>query len=74
MIYTHFATFATLRHCALIIVSTCLICGIAHGKIPHLAKQGTATQLSGDESHQGRHLRIPAGQFGSQRIKLYRDC
>ena len=28
--------------------------------------------LGGDESHQGRHLRIPAGQFGSQRIKLYR--
>lgn len=28
--------------------------------------------LSGDESHQGRHLRIPPGQFGSQRIKLYR--
>jgi beta-galactosidase GanA len=28
--------------------------------------------LSGDETHQGRHLRIPAGQFGIQRIKLYR--
>jgi hypothetical protein len=28
--------------------------------------------LSGDESHQGRHLRIPSGQFGIQRIKLYR--
>jgi len=28
--------------------------------------------LSGDESHQGRHLRIPAGQFGTQRVKLYR--
>jgi beta-galactosidase GanA len=28
--------------------------------------------LGGDESHQGRHLRIPAGQFGIQRIKLYR--
>lgn len=28
--------------------------------------------LSGDESHQGRHVRIPPGQFGSQRIKLYR--
>jgi beta-galactosidase GanA len=27
--------------------------------------------LSGDESHQGRHLRIPSGQFGTQRIKLY---
>lgn len=28
--------------------------------------------LSGDESHQGRHLRIPSGQFGTQRVKLYR--
>jgi hypothetical protein len=28
--------------------------------------------LGGDESHQGRHLRIPSGQFGIQRIKLYR--
>jgi hypothetical protein len=28
--------------------------------------------LGGDESHQGRHLRIPPGQFGIQRIKLYR--
>jgi hypothetical protein len=28
--------------------------------------------LGGDESHQGRHLRIPPGQFGTQRVKLYR--
>jgi hypothetical protein len=28
--------------------------------------------LSGDETHQGRHVRIPAGQFGIQRVKLYR--
>lgn len=28
--------------------------------------------LSGDESHQGRHLRIPAGAWGIQRVKLYR--
>jgi len=27
--------------------------------------------LSGDESHQGRHLRIPMGQFAIQRIRLY---
>ncbi|MGD9636268.1 MAG: DUF5597 domain-containing protein, partial [Pirellulales bacterium] len=31
-----------------------------------------ARYLGGDESHQGRHVRIPPGQFGSQRIKLYR--
>ncbi len=29
-------------------------------------------RLNGDESHQGRHLRIPHGQFGIQRVKLYR--
>jgi beta-galactosidase GanA len=28
--------------------------------------------LNGDESHQGRHLRIPEGKFGIQRIRLYR--
>ena len=28
--------------------------------------------LGGDETHQGRHVRIPSGQFGIQRFKLYR--
>ncbi len=28
--------------------------------------------MNGDQSHQGRHLRIPAGGFGIQRITLYR--
>jgi hypothetical protein len=28
--------------------------------------------FGGDETHQGRHLRIPPGEFGSQRIRLYR--
>jgi beta-galactosidase GanA len=28
--------------------------------------------LGGDETHQGRHVRIPPGQWGIQRIKLYR--
>jgi beta-galactosidase GanA len=28
--------------------------------------------MNGDQSHQGRHLRIPAGGFGIQHIKLYR--
>jgi len=28
--------------------------------------------LNGDENHQGRHLRLPAGSFGMQRVKLYR--
>ena len=28
-------------------------------------------RLNGDEDHQGRHLRIPTGEYGIQRIKLY---
>ena len=28
--------------------------------------------LNGDESHQGRHLAIPAGQTSILRLKLYR--
>lgn len=28
--------------------------------------------MNGDQSHQDRHLRIPAGDFGIQRITLYR--
>jgi beta-galactosidase GanA len=28
--------------------------------------------LNGDQTHQGRHLRLAAGTFGIQRIKLYR--
>jgi len=29
-------------------------------------------RLNGDEDHQGRHLRLPPGQFGIQRVRLYR--
>jgi hypothetical protein len=29
-------------------------------------------RLNGDQTHQGRNLRLPAGRFGIQRIKLYR--
>jgi len=28
--------------------------------------------LNGDESHQGRHLRLPPGEFSIQRVRLYR--
>jgi len=27
--------------------------------------------MNGDQSHQGRHLRLPPDSFGIQRIKLY---
>ncbi len=29
-------------------------------------------RLNGDESHQGRHVRLPPGHFGIQRFRLYR--
>lgn len=29
-------------------------------------------RLNGDQSHQGRHLRIPTGEFGIQQLRLYR--
>src|SRR6185295_12626147 len=29
-------------------------------------------RLNGDQSHQGRHVRLPAGRFSIQRVKLYR--
>ncbi|RZL50761.1 MAG: mannonate dehydratase [Pedobacter sp.] len=31
----------------------------------------TGLRFSGDQSHQGRHLRIPEGNFSTQKIKLY---
>lgn len=32
----------------------------------------TLRRLNGDQTHQGRHVRLPAGKFGIQRVKLYR--
>ena len=29
-------------------------------------------KLNGDETHQGRHVRLPPGQFGIQKMRLYR--
>ncbi|WP_227651266.1 DUF5597 domain-containing protein [Klebsiella pneumoniae] len=29
-------------------------------------------KLNGDETHQGRHVRLPPGQFGIQKLRLYR--
>ncbi|HEV8133534.1 MAG TPA: DUF5597 domain-containing protein [Pyrinomonadaceae bacterium] len=29
-------------------------------------------RLNGDQTHQGRHVRLPSGRFGIQRVKLYR--
>jgi hypothetical protein len=30
-----------------------------------------ARRLNGDETHQGRHLRLPMGALGVQRVKIY---
>ena len=35
-------------------------------------KQRIIRHLNGDQTHQGRHVRIPVGQFQIQHIKLYR--
>jgi len=32
----------------------------------------TLRRLNGDQTHQGRHVRLPGGRFGIQRVKLYR--
>jgi hypothetical protein len=29
-------------------------------------------RLNGDQTHQGRHVRLPPGEFTIQRVKLYR--
>lgn len=29
-------------------------------------------RLNGDQTHQGRHVRVPPGQFGIQKVRLYR--
>ena len=36
-----------------------------------LAICSLSPRLNGNQSHQGCHLRIPAGQFDFQKIKLY---
>jgi hypothetical protein len=41
-------------------------CSVENGQL------STRRRLNGDESHQGRHLRIPAPGFGVQRLGLYR--
>lgn len=35
-------------------------------------KMTKVRRLNGDETHQGRHLRIPFGEYGAQLLKVYR--
>jgi hypothetical protein len=54
--------------------SSTVVVGIASADEGHL--EGTrfvaGRRLNGDETHQGRHVRLPCGAFGIQRVKLYR--
>jgi beta-galactosidase GanA len=36
------------------------------------ANEMPGRRLNGDQTHQGRHIRIPTGEWGIQRVKLYR--
>jgi hypothetical protein len=49
--------------------------GIDSAREGHYEKDGTwigARWLNGDETHQGRHVHLPDGQWTVQRVKLYR--
>ena len=49
------------------------LCAIASGAQPVKLSGGKRLRrLNGDEDHQGRHLRIPAGSVGVQHLKIYR--
>lgn len=55
------------------------LCAIASGAQPVKLSGGQLQLkgepfiiLGGDEDHQGRHLRIPAGSVGVQHLKIYR--
>ncbi len=47
------------------------IAGIELGRFVD-GKWQVIRHLNGDESHQGRHVRLPPGEFAIQRVKLYR--
>jgi hypothetical protein len=29
-------------------------------------------RMNGDQDHQGRHLQLPGGEYGIQKVKLYK--
>jgi hypothetical protein len=35
-------------------------------------KRGTGRRLNGDQTHQGRHIRLPSGNPQIQRVRFYR--
>lgn len=47
------------------------IASIDEGRFVH-GRWVAGRRLNGDEDHQGRHLRLPPGQFGIQHVRLYR--
>ena len=46
------------------------ILNIYEGKFVN-GKWQPGRRMNGDQDHQGRHLRIPQGEYGIQRVKLY---
>jgi len=37
-----------------------------------LGKWVAGRRMNGDQDHQGRHLNLPGGEFGIQKVKLYK--
>ena len=48
------------------------IAGIQEGHYDEQGEWVVTRHMNGDQSHQGRHLRLPSHTFGIQRIRLYR--
>ena len=36
-------------------------------------KEKKFRRLNGDQTHQGRHIRIPVGEWGIQKVSMYRS-
>jgi hypothetical protein len=67
------------------LIACCPACGGERApdpapEAPRLEVQGDATRsawqpgrrMNGDQSHQGRHLRLPPDGYGVRRVRLYR--
>lgn len=42
------------------------------GRFDAAGRWVTGRVLNGDQTHQGRHIRLPAGEWGIQKVRLYR--
>ena len=46
------------------------IAGIEEGAFVN-GKWAAGRHLNGDQDHQGRHLHLPGGEYGIQKVRLY---